>query len=44
MAAAALNRSCENSVKKLSDLILNLTLEKKEVSTPAAKPFDKGTS
>ena len=44
MAAAALRRSSENSVKILSDLILNLALEKKEVSAPAAKPFNKGTS
>ncbi len=44
MAAAALNRSSKNSVKMLSDLILNLEREKKEVSAPAAKPFNKGTS
>ena len=44
MAAAALKRSCENSVKMLSDLILNLTREHKEVSTPATKPFNKETS
>ena len=44
MAAAALRRSSENSVKILSDLILNLALEKKEVSAPPAKPFNKGTS
>jgi hypothetical protein len=28
----------------LSDLILNLTREKRDVSTHAAKPFNKGTS
>ena len=39
MAAAALNRSSKNSVKMLSDLILNLAREKKEVSTPSAKPL-----
>lgn len=44
MAAAALKRSSENSVKMLSDLILNLTREKRDVSTHAAKPFNKGTS
>ena len=44
MAAAALKRSSENSVKVLSDLIVNLAREKKEVSAPAAKPFNKGTS
>ena len=44
MAAAALKRSSENSVKVLSDLIVNLAREKKELSAPAAKPFNKGTS
>ena len=43
MAAAALNRSSKNSVKMLSDLILNLVQEKKEVSTPSAKPLKKRT-
>ena len=43
MAAAALNRSSKNSVKMLSDLILNLVREKKEVSTPSAKPLKKRT-
>ena len=44
MAAAALNRSSKNSVKMLSDLILNLVREKKEVSKPSAKQLKKGTS
>ena len=43
MAAAALNRSSKNSVKMLSDLILNLVQKKKEVSTPSAKPLKKRT-
>ena len=43
MAAAALKRSSENSVKMLSDLILNLAQGKKEVSTLAAKPLKKET-
>ena len=43
MAAAALNMSSKNSVKMLSDLILKLAREKKEVSTPSAKPFKKRT-
>ena len=44
MAAAALNRSSKNSVKMLSDLILNLVREKKEVSTPSAKPLKRELS
>jgi len=43
MAAAALNRSSKNSVKMLSDLILNLVQKKKEVPTPSAKPLKKRT-
>ncbi len=46
MAAAALNRSSKNSVKMLSDLILNLlnlVVEKKELSTPSPKPLKKRT-
>ena len=43
MAAAALNRSSKNSVKMLSDLILDLVGEKKELSTPSPKPLKKRT-
>ena len=44
MAIAALTRSSENSVQMMSELIIRLVKEKKDVSRPAIKPIDKGTS
>ena len=43
MAAAALNRSSKNSVKMLSDLILNLVVEKKEFIDTFAQAIKKRT-
>ena len=40
MAAAALNRSCENSVKMLSDLYLTGTRKERSIDT-SAKPLKK---
>ena len=44
MAIAALTRSSENSVQMMSELINRLVKEKKDISRPAIKPIDKGTS
>ena len=44
MAIAALTRSSENSVQMMSELIIRLVKEKKDVSRPAIKPIDRGTS
>jgi len=44
MAIAALKRSSKNSVQMMSELIIRLVNEKKDVLKPAIRPIDKGTS
>jgi UDP-N-acetylglucosamine:LPS N-acetylglucosamine transferase len=43
MAAAALQRSSKNSVTRLSELIINLVIQKKDGSKPTSLPIKKGT-
>jgi UDP-N-acetylglucosamine--N-acetylmuramyl-(pentapeptide) pyrophosphoryl-undecaprenol N-acetylglucosamine transferase len=43
MAAAALKRSSKNSVTRLSELIINLVIQKKDGSKPTSLPIKKGT-
>ena len=43
MAAAALERSSKNSVTLLSELIVNLVIQKKDGWKPTSLPIKKGT-